>query len=62
MIISNIWKNKIHVPSHQPEYHLPKNANGNRETTHLFESEKSCANYCPVYQVRLPNMIVVAQT
>ena len=40
MIISNIWKNKIHIPSHQPEYHLPKNANGNRETTHLFESEK----------------------
>ena len=54
-------ENKIHVPNHQPEYHLPKNANGNRETTHLFESEKSCAIYCPVYQVRLPNMIV-AQT
>jgi hypothetical protein len=24
MIIPNIWKNRIHVPNHQPEYIFPK--------------------------------------
>jgi len=42
MIILNIWKNKIHVPNHQPVYIFIKKQNNGNKYTKFWEIQESC--------------------